>query len=324
MIKERTLYYYKTYEINGANFFPLTVKKTGLPVDIQVDNNMTFSFMEHPVWIYFRNSYDNNSNEWIPLVVSKQPYLPYPNKRIKITNEDFEEIIDFVYEFRRELKALALSKISTISFIRLVNEYKQSLNEGVIIGNRHLNEMSVLQKWDSRLPLRLWIDNTGSWKKSQHNERLKVENPFGEDKTDKWMPIILTGEVRVAHPDKMDKKCKKHIKEVLAFVNKYKEDIISITRGQSDIDDLIDKVDRDYQNSKTHPYEVIKDAKFGYTIVKNDEDLYNYVNEEGKLLSDKWFDMAGVFQQRKNNEVSAYVEIDNDVLYLTIEGKLID
>ena len=34
--------------------------------------------------------------------------------------------------------------------------------------------------------------------------------------------------------------------------------------------------------------------------------------------------MAGVFQQRKNNEVSAYVEIDNDVFYLTIEGKLID
>lgn len=34
--------------------------------------------------------------------------------------------------------------------------------------------------------------------------------------------------------------------------------------------------------------------------------------------------MAGVFQQRKNNEVSAYVEIDNDVFYLTIEGGFID
>ena len=30
------------------------------------------------------------------------------------------------------------------------------------------------------------------------------------------------------------------------------------------------------------------------------------------------------FQQRKNNEVSAYVEIENNVFYLTIEGKLID
>ena len=101
--------------------------------------------------------------------------------------------------------------------------------------------------------------------------------------------------------------------------------ILKITRKEARMEDLIDKIEDDVSNNNDSlQYEIVRDAKFGYTIVKNDEDLYNYVNEEGKLLSDKWFDMAGVFQQRKNNEVSAYVEIDNDVFYLTIEGKLID
>lgn len=324
MIKERSLYYYKTYEINGANFMPISKKHTGLSVDIMVDNDATYEYMKHPVWIYFRNSYDNNSNEWIPLVVSKQPYLPYPNKRVKISNEDFYKVLEFVYEYRIVLKALANIKISTRDFIHIINRHTENLNEGAILGNSHLNEMSVLQTKNSGLPLKLWIDDGGSWIKSKHNERLKVENPYGEKNTRKWMSIILSdGEPRIEFPEKLDSQCKRHIKEVLKFVKKYKEMILKITRKEAKLEDLIDKIEDDVSNNNdTLQYEIVRDAGFGYTIVKNDEDLYNYVNEDGKLLSDKWFDLAGVFQQRKNNDVSAYVEIDDNGYALYIDGEL--
>ncbi|MBO7190249.1 MAG: hypothetical protein J6V55_06660 [Alistipes sp.] len=326
MIKEKSLYYYKKYEIKEANFMPISKKHTGLSVDIMVDNDATYEYMEHPVWIYFRNGYDDICDDWIPMIVSKNPYLPYPNKRVNISNDDFYKVLEFVYEYRIVIKALANIKISTRDFIYIIKRQQENLNEGVILGNRHLNEMSVLQTKNSGLPLKLWIDDGGSWMKSKHNERLKVENPYGEKNTRKWMSIILAdGEPRVEFPEKLDSQCKRHIKEVLKFVKKYKEMILKITRKEARMEDLIDKIEDDVSNNNDFlQYEIVRDAKFGYTIVKNDENLYNYVNEDGKLLSDKWFDVAGVFQQRKNNEVSAYVEIDNEVFYLTIEGKLID
>ena len=57
MLKERTLYYYKTDEINGSTFLPLSPERTGLPVYIQIDNWSRFKYLEHPLWIYFKNSY---------------------------------------------------------------------------------------------------------------------------------------------------------------------------------------------------------------------------------------------------------------------------
>ena len=149
---------------------------------------------------------------------------------------------------------------------------------------------------------------------------------FGEKNTRKWMSIILAdGEPRVEFPEKLDSQCKRHIKEVLKFVKKYKEMILKITRKEARMEDLIDKIEDDVSNNNDSlQYEIVRDAKFGYTIVKNDEGLFNYIDDNSKLLSDKWFDVAGVFQQRKNNEVSAYVEIESNVFYLTIEGKLID
>ena len=97
MIKEKSLYYYKKYEIKEANFMPISKKHTGLSVDIMVDNDATYEYMEHPVWIYFRNGYDDICDDWIPMIVSKNPYLPYPNKRVNISNDDFYKVLEFVY-----------------------------------------------------------------------------------------------------------------------------------------------------------------------------------------------------------------------------------
>lgn len=107
MLKERMLYYYKTDEINGSTFLPLSPERTGLPVYIQIDNWSRFKYLEHPLWIYFKNSYDDRSNEWLPLVVSEKPYLPFPRKKVKITKEDFEKIVEFVSRYSSELRAVA-------------------------------------------------------------------------------------------------------------------------------------------------------------------------------------------------------------------------
>lgn len=325
MIKEKSLFYYKKYEIKEANFMPISTKHTGLPIDIMVDNDATYEYMEHPVWIYFRNGYEVDCNDWIPITVSKNPYLPYKNKRIEISKQDFDEVVEFVYEYRIVLKALANVKISTRDFIHILNRHQDNLNEGVILGNRHLNEMSVLHPSDSGLPLKLWIDDSGSWINSKHNERLKVENPYGEKNTRIWMPIILSnGQPRVAYPEKLDSQCKRHINDVIQFVNKYKEEILRITRKEAKLQELIDKVEEDYSNSNEYlQYEVVRDASNGFTIVKNEEGLYNYVDNKGKLLSDKWFDRVGIFKMR-DGKISAYVEIGYDTYWLFTDGELIE
>ena len=134
---------------------PISKKHTGLSVDIMVDNDATYEYMEHPVWIYFRNGYDDICDDWIPMIVSKNPYLPYPNKRVNISNDDFYKVLEFVYEYRIVIKALANIKISTRDFIHIIKRQQENLNEDVILGNRHLDEMSVLQTKNSGLPLKL-------------------------------------------------------------------------------------------------------------------------------------------------------------------------
>lgn len=67
---------------------------------------------------------------------------------------------------------------------------------------------------------------------------------------------------------------------------------------------------------------MVRDASNGFTIVKNEEGLYNYVDNKGKLLSDKWFDRVGIFKMR-DVKISAYVEIEYDTYWLFTDGELI-
>ncbi|MBR4046138.1 MAG: hypothetical protein IKK05_04465 [Alistipes sp.] len=136
MLKERTLYYYKTDEINGSTFWLLSPERTGLPVYIHIDNWERFKHLEHPLWIYFKNGYEDRNNEWLPLVVSKRPYLAFPRKRVKITTDDFEKIVEFVSRYSNELRAVADNEkeLTIIDFMQIVggNLHKKRVAEDAV------------------------------------------------------------------------------------------------------------------------------------------------------------------------------------------------
>lgn len=95
-----------------------------------------FKHLEHPLWIYFKNGYEDRSNEWLPLVVSKRPYLAFPRKRVKITTDDFEKIVEFVSRYSNESRAVADNEkeLTIIDFMQIVggNLYKKSVAEDAV------------------------------------------------------------------------------------------------------------------------------------------------------------------------------------------------
>ena len=72
-----------------------------------------------------------------------------------------------------------------------------------------------------------------------------------------------------------------------------------------------------------------KDGNFGFTIIKNDLNKYNYVNNDTHeiLLTDEnskpiWLDLANTFEKYNNGTIYAYVELNNEGYYLTTSGQL--
>ncbi len=103
--------------------------KTWLNVDICLDDDAYYKMNEHPLWIYFRNGYDEGA-EWIPLIVTKNIcYIPLLNCALNITFSDYDKVCDFCKMFYGFIKQLADSIISYSDFTSAVYNHMSILTE---------------------------------------------------------------------------------------------------------------------------------------------------------------------------------------------------
>ena len=66
--------------------------KFGLPVDVFIDCTNVADLYQHPILIYFRNSYNENSWNKLPLTVEETPRL-YTEADVNISKDDLQKII---------------------------------------------------------------------------------------------------------------------------------------------------------------------------------------------------------------------------------------
>ena len=71
----------------------------GLPVDVFIDCTNFADLYQHPILIYFRNSYNENSWNKLPLTVEETPRL-YTDADVNITKDDLRKIIVWVAQNR--------------------------------------------------------------------------------------------------------------------------------------------------------------------------------------------------------------------------------
>lgn len=84
-----------------------------LNVDIGLDDDGYHKYFHHPLWIYFKNSYETDSREWLPLIVDgTECYIPLPEYHLHISEEDFREIVSFAGYYSKLIKRLADSEMN--------------------------------------------------------------------------------------------------------------------------------------------------------------------------------------------------------------------
>ena len=129
MLKEQTLYYYKTDEINGSTFLPLSSERTGLPVYIQIDNWCLSKYCQ----IY--DAQNKNYNHWIIELRAHMENIKSLNikqgdklktlKKMLIYDYDFDDVSTIhriiIGKFHRE----NITNVNVISFI--CNEFTYSV-----------------------------------------------------------------------------------------------------------------------------------------------------------------------------------------------------
>lgn len=94
----------------------LTKSKTGLNVDIFVDDGGAYKRYGHPLWVYVRNGF-TDSDPVFPIKVSRRPSAP--QIQYNLNRIDLEAALSFISQNAKLLKLFADEKIEHLDFYKM-------------------------------------------------------------------------------------------------------------------------------------------------------------------------------------------------------------
>ena len=96
--------------------------RTGLKVDIFVDDCGSYERYGHPLLLWARNGYGREVSEFIPFLISDKPVILNSEIDCCISEEDMAEIQDFIQCNLLNLVKLPSDQISQIEFVESVEK----------------------------------------------------------------------------------------------------------------------------------------------------------------------------------------------------------
>lgn len=96
--------------------------RTGLKVDIFVDDCGSYERYGHPLLLWARNGYGREVSEFIPFLVSDQPTILNSGIDCRISEEDVVAILGFIQRNLEILVKLPADLISQIDFVESVKK----------------------------------------------------------------------------------------------------------------------------------------------------------------------------------------------------------
>ena len=283
-----------------VQMFPLSTATTGVGVDLFVDDQMLFSRYEHPMWLYFRNGKqgDGKPFEVLPLSIKENPQVLKYDYVLRISEEEFYQICEFVRKNLRALGYMAIQHYNHQEFLKAVKPIRT---------RQEVFEMATLLPEESNLPVSLWIDNTGAQYGSPHNGslRIKFAPKKGSVHTRDMIPILvdktnpqIPQSVLKTNPEarKVDKKI---LNEVRRFIMVNYEPLVQVLTQQIAYDDqFLYRICTSYDKDgnpiypKLKDYEEMPGSYLGgkYQQVRSNLGSYNFIRQNGQLMDDYWFD----------------------------------
>ena len=150
------------------------------------------------------------------------------------------------------------------------------------------------------LKTNIWLDTNGTYKNGRHGKRIKFKTGDSTDSSTYTTMTIsdtpkIVGDIGGTSLDSKD------IKKVKDFVVYNRELLSSLSDSEIGFyTDFIpyaitfDKKGRPFSRTSARlNYEVVDGSEsFGFSTVKSDDGLYNFINKEGFVISNVWFDTA--------------------------------
>ncbi len=292
---------------------PLNPNKTHLPVTILVDEGASVRNQNTPICLYFRNSYDETDNTFIPIIINKNPKVIYGNTHLHIYKNDLQKILWFIVRNHKRLIDVAYNRLNINDFVSGLG----TMNESKLL----LMEMSRLCTDETGLPFDVWIGIN----KKQHFLGVKFPQQQGVKNTDDFAEIaIVDGKTHST----LDVEPWRE-KLVKSFVDANITQLIELGKDFSLFDtvrDNLTKVDKKGNPINTEPEYMpcTKKPINGFLRVRNRDGKYNFIKDgDDTCLSEKWFDGANDFQNY-DNFTAAFVLLGNTPKWLYPDGRLMD
>ena len=102
--------------------------RTGLKVDIFVDDCGSYERYGHPLLLWARNGYGREVSEFIPFLVSEKPVILNSGIDCQISDDDVAAIQGFIQRNLEILVELPSDQISQIDFVESVKSIVSLMN----------------------------------------------------------------------------------------------------------------------------------------------------------------------------------------------------
>lgn len=90
-----------------------------IPVEILIDMDFAYKRFDHPLWLYFQDKYEEESdfNNWVPITVDDVPTIPFEiakKRKFRIPNTLMNKLTLWIIENKDILKKIADGEIEDI------------------------------------------------------------------------------------------------------------------------------------------------------------------------------------------------------------------
>lgn len=293
----------------------------GLPTYVLFDTSNRHKYDNTPICIYVMDGYLDHSG-----VVRFDLDTFKFDKKINLTHIDQKKIENFCRKNKQNICDLANEKIS-------YNEFKDLVKNSNINESEVLNEKFILDPKETGLNRKIWVDNGEiALKRSKHNFlRIKIETPKGENDSNKWSSIFLTPEIKFCDKHKFDINDREKL-FIKKFIEKNYNQFISASTGNcNDKETFVKLISKIKKNGdfilpeiRDDYYVVDELSNVNLKKVKSENNLFNYVDESGNLISDVWFTSASTFFKINGKYVAHVETVGCDGYLIDVNGEKVE
>lgn len=294
------------------NFAGLSKERTGLSVNIFLDQSQSYKVYNHPLWVYITNGYSDNA-DYIPISVDDLK-VHCNNKDLKLYQSDLNQVLCFILLYKQEIYDIANENYELLDFIDTL-KHKQTSQNLISEERKLLTEMAKVSPAQTGLPFTIWIGTNNK----EHFVGVKFQPNNSETISSKF-PEVSVPDCEVVSNRKFEQW---RLKYVIALIRANSQKLIELGKHPEMYENIINsltKIDNECNPIIEQP-EWFKcgESKFGATKVRNQNGKYNFIDSNEKLLSETWFDVANDFTMNKQHIVRAYTILNGQegFLYLT-------